>query len=508
MASRAGVIAALPPSTEAERLRAEALVHVVVALLTIGVAVSSFAVSTAFGLVATFVLTLLLCNGLPAGVPLILLSAFLYQNLIVAWFTPYIDDPETFDTLRGANFVVLVTAYAVFMIATFKHKLRAIPELRPWLVFSIVLSATVCFYLALGVVRGDAKDAIVYFRNTIAPLACFHIAVVAASLYRINLAKGLLWLATGTIVYGYCELIFTMDFLGLFHGDLYIERDIRKQIETGVWERALQQTGFVFRGLEDALTTSFFNTPLFEGVLPPVFRISGPNFHPISYAYALSIISTWLLFNGRKLVPLAALPLLLFIGSKGATFMLVTALLVRAVYRPRWTSLICTGVIALCLAWTSAAIVYGMGTGDFHVLGLFAGIRDFLDNPLGQGLGLGGNLSAEGAAVNWDEAQASGAAAVPVESAVGVMLYQMGLGSFVFFAFLAALAWTARRAMLESGHADFLFAFVCIVTISANAVLQEEAFFSPLALGLCLLLAGVSFGTYWRDRSNGRPALR
>src|SRR4029079_14935683 len=111
-------------------------------------------------------------------------------------------------------------------------------------------------YLGLGVLRGDAKDAIVYFRITITPLACFHIAVVASSLYRVNLAKGLLWLAAGIIVYGYCELIFTMDFLGLFHGDLYIQRDIHRQIETGMWERALQQTGFVFRGLRDVLTTT------------------------------------------------------------------------------------------------------------------------------------------------------------------------------------------------------------------------------------------------------------
>ena len=81
------------------------------------------------------------------------------------------------------------------------------------------------------------------------------------------------------------------------------------------------------------------------------------------------------------------------------------------------------------------------------------------------------------------------------------MLYQMGVGSLVFFGFLIALALAARRALISPGHPDFLFAFVCIVTISANAVLQEEAFFSPLALGLCLLLVGVSFGTYWRERA-------
>jgi hypothetical protein len=132
------------------------------------------------------------------------------------------------------------------------------------------------------------------------------------------------------------------------------------------------------------------------------------------------------------------------------------------------------------------------------VLGLIAGVRDFLGNPLGQGLGLGGNLSSTSINLDWDRAQGEGAAAVPVESAVGVMLYQMGIGSFVFFGFLAALAVSAGRRLIETGRPDFLFAFVAIVTISANAVLQEEAFFSPLALGLALLLTGVSFGTHIR----------
>jgi len=92
-------------------------------------------------------------------------------------------------------------------------------------------------------------------------------------------------------------------------------------------------------------------------------------------------------------------------------------------------------------------------------------------------------------------------AAVPVESAVGVMLYQMGVGSMVFFGFLAALAVTARRLLLKTGNPEFLFAFVAVVTISTNAVLQEEAFYSPLALGFSLLLVGTALGTHWREES-------
>src|SRR5690606_14906966 len=118
-----------------------------------------------------------------------------------------------------------------------------------------------------------------------------------------------------------------------------------------------------------------------------------------------------------------------------------------------------------------------------HVIGFLTGLRDFFQNPAGQGLGIGGNLSSTSDNLDWRHAQAVGETPVPVESAVGVMLYQMGVGSVLFFAFLGAVAASARRQILKTGSADFWFAFVTVTTISANAVLQEEAFYSPLALG-------------------------
>lgn len=489
-------------------MHTDALFDLCVAVLAIVSAVSAFAVWTPFGIVVTFLLTLILSITLPVSIPVVIACAFLYQNLVVAWFTPFVPDDNTFDALRGANFVILMTAFGIFLVASFQYRVRALTALRSWLLFSFVLCATICFYFALGVLNGGPKDAVIYFRNTITPLACFHVAVLAASLYPIDLRKSIFWLCVGAIVYGYLEQIFRMDFLSLFHGDLYIQRGLKEQIEAGVWEKALRETGFVLRGLEDTMMTTFFNTRFFSDLLPPIFRNGGPNFHPISYAYGLSIMSAWLLFKGRWLLPIAALPLLLVIGSKGATFMLIVALGARLIYRPSRAKLTLMAVVALAVSWTTAAVVYGATHGDYHVLGLIAGVREFLSNPLGQGLGLGGNLSSTSLNLDWGRAQGEGAASIPVESAVGVMLYQMGIGSFVFFGFLAALAATARRLLIETGEPDFLFAFVVIVTISANAVLQEEAFFSPLALGFCLLLVGISLGTRWREAALERGHLR
>ncbi|MBN9077184.1 MAG: hypothetical protein BGN87_06945 [Rhizobiales bacterium 65-79] len=478
---------------------AEAVFHLLVGFLLVVLSVSSFAVSTVFGVAVTFLLTLAVATVLPASVPVVIVSSFLYQNMVVAWFTPYVPDNNTFDALRGANFVILMTAYCAFLAASLQVRLRAIPRLRPWLLIGIGLAAIIGFYLLLGAARGNVKDAIVYFRNTISPLACFHIALVAASLYRIDLRKSLLWLGAAIIVYGYCELIFTLDFLGLFNGDLYIERDIHRQIETGAWEQTLRETGFVLRGLQDIMTTTFFNTPLTAGIFPNVFRIGGPNFHPISYAYALSVISIWLLFRGRWLLPLAALPLIVVIGSKGAMFMLIVALWARVAQGFLGTRLTLLSVPAAAILWVGAAIAYGATHGDYHVLGFLAGLHEFLRNPLGQGLGIGGNLSSTSLHVNWEHAQATGATTVPVESAVGVMLYQMGVGSFAFFGFLTMLIVGARRLILVTGRSDFWFAYITVTTVFANAVLQEEAFYSPLSLGFCLLLTGTALGTFLRE---------
>jgi hypothetical protein len=487
-----------------QQLTVEALVHVGVALVLVAVAVSSFAVSIPFGVVTAFAMMMLFSVALPQGIPVVIICSFLYQNVAVAWFTPYSSANAAFDALRGANFVMLMAAYGVFFLASFQYRLRPVVDLRPWLLWSIALSGIICFYLALGAVHGTPKDAIAYFRNTITPIACFHIAIVAATLYRVELRKSLVWLGSGAIVYGYLELIFKLDFLSLFHGDEYLLRAIRRQIENGTFEKQMRETGYVIMNFNDILMTNFFNTSLFTGIFPQVFRVNGPNFHSISYAYALAVLSAWFIFRGRWLLALSALPLLLVVGSKGAMFTLLLALMARVLMRMFGRRFAIGATIALAVAWVTAAIAYGATHGDYHVLGLIAGLKGFLHDPLGQGLGIGGNLSSTADHINWERAQHTGATAIPVESAIGVMLYQMGIGSLAFFGFLAALAVSAYRKLTSTGDTDFLFAVVAIVAISANAVLQEEAFYSPLALGFAMLLIGTTFGTYFRNHSGSK----
>lgn len=483
---------------------AEALLHLGVAIAVVLASVSAFAISTPFGVGATFAITLAACVALPAAIPFVVLLSFVFQNVVVAWYSPMIGDADNFDAMRGANFVILMTAALALLAAAFQPRFRAVDALRPWIVGLLVVCAVITLYLGLGAARGAPKDAIVYFRNTITPVVCFAIGIITSSVYRVDLRKTVLWMTVAAIVYGYCELIFTFDFLSLFHGDIYVKQGMWKQIQTGVWEKTLQQTGFVLRNLDDVMRSDFFNLSIFHDVLPQIFRIAGPTFHPIAYAYALAGCSVWLLFNKRWLVPLLGLPLLLVIGSKGA--MVVFLLGVAAqLLTPRVGARAALVVIsALSVLWIGASIVFGIKAGDYHTLGMIAGVRGFLANPLGQGLGFGGNLSSTSFNIDWDRAQAEGVAGTPMESAVGVMLYQMGIGTAVFFGMLLAVARSSWRAYRDSGYFALLYVFVTVVAIAANAVLQEEAFFSPLALGLCLLLGGVTLGTHWNETSRTR----
>ncbi len=476
----------------------EVLIPVVAAIAIVAISIASMLISLPLGLAVCFGFTALVCLARPADAPVLVVSAFVFQNLVIAAFTPLVSDVQAFDMLRGINFVMLITAFGAFLAAALTGRLAELKEARGWVLFGLVVLAVMLVYLAIGAVRGEPRDAIVYFRNTIAPLACFFVALIGAALYRVELRRPLAFIAAVAIAYGYCELFLTLDFLSLFNGDKYIELQMAQQIETGYWEERLAETGFVFRGLEDVFLSSFFNTPLLEDILPSVWRIAGPNFHPISYAYLLGIISVLLLFSGRVLLPLLALPLLVIIGSKGAMVLLVIAIVAAIGLKFLGPRLTAGFVLVASALWIGAAVVIGIGTGDYHVLGFFAGLREFAGDPLGQGLGIGGNTSSDAARIDWNMSQAEGIANIPVESAVGVMLYQMGIGAFVFFGFLGALALTCFNLLLRTSDKDFLAGFVLVVVISANAVLQEEAFYSPLVLGLALILVGVALGTHIR----------
>jgi len=150
--------------------------------------------------------------------------------------------------------------------------------------------------------------------------------------------------------------------------------------------------------------------------------------------------------------------------------------------------------VVVVAAYVGAALVIGMQIGDYHVLGFWGGVNGFLQNPIGHGLGAGGNLSAATTRIDWSHAQQVGATGRAVESAVGVLLFQMGVASVVVlggYAVIARASWRAAAAAQE--HTSRVAAFGILVLLG-NAVLQEEALFAPLAMGSFVIAAALRIG--------------
>jgi len=143
------------------------LLYLVLGIAVIILSVSGLALSLPFGFASTFVLTFGIVTLFPASAPVIVLVAFMLQNWVIAAFTGIVPDDAAFDALRGANFIILMTAYGAFLLASFQHRATQVPQLKGWLLASLGLLVLVLFYTALGAVAGTPRDAIVYFRNTI-----------------------------------------------------------------------------------------------------------------------------------------------------------------------------------------------------------------------------------------------------------------------------------------------------------------------------------------------------
>jgi hypothetical protein len=154
--------------------------------------------------------------------------------------------------------------------------------------------------------------------------------------------------------------------------------------------------------------------------------------------------------------------------------------------------------VALLAVYVLAGVAVGIHTQDYHVIGFIGGLRGFLSNPIGRGIGVGGNLSLDMTTIDWSKSQQLGHTDIAVESSVGVLLYQMGLFAVVVF---IALAWIAMRLWkhyVRSGERLYATTAFAVLAVTANGVFQEEAMFAPLALGIVLAIAGLLLGRAYR----------
>ncbi len=476
------------------------------AALTIALATASIAfapllhaLSPVLAIAVQTFISLAIVAAAPGYAPPIAIFVLLFQNLFVSILSPYIANPSELEFIKGYNFLNCAVMWlATSTLYVLRRRDRS-PEVNRLMIGSTFVLGVIMLYFVIGF-RENGLAASIYLRNIVLPLFLFQFSLLTAATYQVRVTPVLVVIAVLFVVCGYIELAFRDFWLDISNGYAYWRFDEIKATDSGVWEREMRTTGEVFVNLKDRFIFSFLNTPLLEGLgLSNMLRVFGPNISAISYAYGVGFFILFLFSVGRPLLAVSAVPLLVFCGVKGA---LILILFVSAAWiSTRLLGAVVTlviGFVAL-VAYAVLGIYLGLQIGDYHVLGFMGGWNGFLQAPLGRGLGVGGNLSADFASIDWSAAQQAGSVDGAVESAVGVLLYQMGVAALFplgFFLVIAIKAWRlyAVSGILAQGLASF-----GIFVILINGIFQEEALFAPPALGLLACLTGLIIGNAIRS---------
>ncbi|MFB9263629.1 hypothetical protein ACFFWD_10660 [Bradyrhizobium erythrophlei] len=442
----------------------------------------------------------------PAYAPSIAIFIIFFQNLFVSILSSYIATESEVEFVKGYNFLVCAVMWLVTLALYALRERKHSPDIDRIMKWGLITLATVTAYFVIGATQ-DSRAALVYLRNIALPLFLFQLSLLTAATFEIRTTPFLVAVATLLIVCGYVELLFRDFWLSITNGYTFWHFDELKATRSGAWEAQMRETGNVPVDLLDRFRFSFFNTPLLEDLgLSNLLRIFGPNMSPISFGYGIAFSILFLFAVGYRWLALAAIPLLIFCSVKGA---LILAVFVALAWTSTWLLgplITLAGALIALMLYAIVAIYVGMQIGDFHVIGFMGGWSGFLQNPIGRGLGVGGNLSEGYFSIDWNAAQQAGSIEGAVESAVGVLLYQMGIGSLVPLGFFLAMALKAWRLYASSGILTQGLAAFGTMVVLVNGIFQEEALFAPPALGLLLCLTGLVIGHHLRTQGDGRKA--
>ncbi len=443
------------------------------------------------GAAACFVLLMAGLLGLHRHNPLagfiVYLQLLLYQNVVVSLFSQSMASSD-YTVVSATSFIgglILASAPVLRILQSgspFRSSHRGITRTMRLTLIAIGIALA---YTALGAVTAGPTAAVVGFRNATAILFAIIIGLdigdrwgyrTIATCFLVSGALGIfLSLVEISDPAWYLSLVHAADF-----GNLKNYQSVKAHL-------------FAAENVIDNMTSLPFNTGLLTEVFSgTTYRFGGPNMHSISYGYVLAVSGLISLSLGwfALAVPFGAL--VFMIGVKGAAILSVTTGLLYQVWRvtANLRLLLLCG-FAVAAVYTSYGVATGLAAGDFHVLGLIGGVNGFLENPLGHGIGMGGNLSfGTLPETKWQEFQHRGAANVGLESAVGVLIYQIGVGCAAMIAAIIAMLRSSSLGVAgrEPRLTDLLFIGMCMGLV--NGVFQEEAY-SPYAVGLLALFCGV-----------------
>ena len=472
---------------------ADQLLVTALALVVTGLPVGLNIIGQPLAVGVCLALAVLVAARFERAVPNVLLVCFTFQTTFVAYASAYVAEAASLDAMKSYNFVTTVGIWAVLALR-FVHRYRdTSPFVRRLTVFSgLALLVTGCYYVP-GLAF-DARGATIYLRNIALPLMLFQIAVNVGSRHRFDLGTAVALLLGGILACGYAELFFTERWLDLTHGWDYLDLGFAPSRQNPTYLRDLKQTGSVIGNPIDIMRTQFLNTGFLGDLGITVVRLQGPNFHPISFGYVMAALGAVAAVQGSWWLVLAALPVMAVVGAKGAIVLLLASLAFVAAARLRPAAPTLVGLLAALAVYATVVFRSGLDSGDYHVLGLLGGLAGFAADPLGHTLGQGGNLSVTFTAIDFQAYQRAGVAALAVESAVGVLLYQMGLCGFGLLAFYGWVAATCWRLYRRFGVPALALSTGLIAVTLVNGLFQEEALFAPLALGLVMLFVGLTLG--------------
>ena len=469
-----------------------AVATLLLAIVATAVPLTAQLVSPLIGLPLAVVIAVGLTLHLPRLVPAVVIFAMMYQNLIVSLLSPAITDQEAFNFIRGYAFlttvVVWLTLVGGFLAAPDRHS----PLVRRMVRQGIWLLMIVGLFAAIGLVK-NGSAAIIYTRNIVTPILLLHIMLLISGRMRVGIGPVLQIYAGILFACGWFEMLAHREWLTLISGYMYWALNTSPLFGTGYWEQILAQTGFVYRDLDDFFRIHLFNSSFFSGI--SVLRLHGPNIHAVSFGYALAFMALYLLASRRFLFAALAVPLLVLASAKGAFVVVLFVILAWTATRVLGPRPALHMMLALALVYAVTMFVTGWMTGDYHIIGLVGGLKGFVSLPIGHGIGSGGNLTGSVSVEEWSKAQESGSFDGAVESAVGVLLYQMGAAGLIVIAYYLAVAREAWRRYARSGLLHQGSAAFGTLVVVVNGLFQEEALFSPLALGLMLAFAGLVLGS-------------
>ena len=485
------------PDAAAENF-ANAVLAVAIAACITAFPVFAHLLHPVLGVLGASVLAGICAWRMPSIAIMSIFFALLFQNFFVSLAANSIVSADDFNIVRGYNFVILSVTWLVVTATFLKDWRQRNRALDPFIRVLVVVFAILGTYFLIGFALYGIT-AVVYLRNIVTPLLLFQICMLAFVRQPIRLGQAMTVLSVLLVICGFVEFFQRELWLDLTNGYAFWERSQGANYVTMAYDKAFEQTGVVPTGLLDSFSITLFNSPLLEDFDIRIMRLFGPNMHAISFAYALSFFATFALYRGRLALTAALFVLLVLTSAKGPLILFLLVGISWFVFR-LFGARFAFAVHCLALAvYAAIGIVVGRSIGDYHVIGLMGGLYEFLGNPLGGGIGAGGNLSSEFVNIDWPAAQAAGRTPFAVESAVGVLLYQTGVFAL---AVIGAYAWIAWRVLLIAERTEndlHVAAALGLMAMVVTGLFQEEAYFAPLALAMFMALAGMIVGASARS---------